>query len=154
MFFLIGCSNNTAKDRVIYFLGEYQELSADVMASLEQRLDNEQWNNEQKEKYRQIMKRQYRDLKYNIMDERFNNGTQYIDVKIEVYDFYMAQESVNYYEDNTSKSYLDFKLDAMMNTNDRIEYLLTFKLEKDDNNKYQIIDLQDSDIEKIHGIYH
>ena len=149
----MGCGKKSASDEVIFFLEQYKKMNVSVINSLENDLAKEEWSDEQKERYRNVIKRQYKDMEYEIVHERYDSDLAFIDVKIKVYDYYKAQENIDYYNIDNGMSLLDYKINAMANTNDRIEYLIVFKLEKDTKGDYKIIDLDNSDIEKIHGIY-
>lgn len=150
---LVGCGKKSASDEVIFFLEQYKKMNVSVINSLENDLAKEEWSDEQKERYRNVIKRQYKDMEYEIVHERYDSDLAFIDVKIKVYDYYKAQENIDYYNIDNGMSLLDYKINAMANTNDRIEYPIVFKLEKDTKGDYKIIDLDNSDIEKIHGIY-
>ena len=150
---LVGCGKKTARDKVTMFLDQYKTLSASVIGELEKNLSEEEWSDEQKDKYRMVIKRQYKDLEYEILNERYNGNLTFIEVKVTVYDYYKASIDDEYYNIENDISYLDYKLDRMQNINDRISYNIIFNVEKDENNEYQIIDLSNTDIEKIHGIY-
>ena len=150
---LVGCGKKSASDEVIFFLEQYKKMNVSVINSLENDLAKEEWFDEQKERYRNVIKRQYKDMEYEIVHERYDSDLAFIDVKIKVYDYYKAQENIDYYNIDNGMSLLDYKINAMANTNDRIEYPIVFKLEKDTKGDYKIIDLDNSDIEKIHGIY-
>ena len=146
-----GCGKNNPRDRVESFLDEYKYLSADVINNIEKKLESTNWNEEEKEKYRNVLKRQFKDMEYKIVGERFDNGITYVDTEIEVYNYYEAKEYVTY--ENSDLSITEYMLDTMYSTNERVKYTITFKVEKDEEGEYKIIDLDDSDIEKIHGIY-
>ena len=148
---LTGCGKNNPRDRVEAFLDEYKYLSADVINNIEKKLESTDWNELEKEKYRSVLKRQFRDMEYKIVGERFDNGITYVDTEIEVYNYYEAKEYATY--ENSDLSITEYMLDSMASTNERVKYTITFKIEKDESGDYQIIDLEDSDIEKIHGIY-
>ena len=153
MLLLVGCGKKSARDKVIMFLEQYKTLSAGVISDLEKNLADEEWSEEQKDKYRMIIKRQYKDMEYEIVNEKYSGNLALIEVKVTVYDYYKANVDDNYYGIENDLSYLDYKLDKMQNINDRISYNIIFNVEKDENDEYQIIDLSNFDIEKIHGIY-
>ena len=151
---LSGCGKKTARDEVINFLEQYQKLSANVIGELEKNINEEdEWSDKQKDKYRLVIKRQYKDLEYEIVNERYNDNLSFIEVKITVYDYYKINQDDEYYNMDSELSYLDYKLDKMQNTTDRISYNIIFNVEKDEDGNYNIIDLSNTDIEKIHGIY-
>ena len=148
---ITGCTKNNPRDRVVSFLDEYKNLSANVINNIEQKLADTNWTEEEKDKYRNVLKRQFKDLEYSVVGERFDKGITYVDTEIVVYNYYQVKEDATYTD--TDISITEYMLDNMSTTNERVKYNITFKVEKDESGDYQIIDLQDSDIEKIHGIY-
>ena len=165
---LAGCScmQKTAKDRVEEFLDQYRNLSANVLGDLDEVVDGEtNLNEEQKEKYRDVLKKQYSDLKYEIVDEQYDGDTAVVEAKITVYDLYKAQKDATEYlnehrdefndESGTydSSKFMDYRLEQMQKVNDTVEYTISFNLTKDDSGNWQIAELSQDDLEKIHGIY-
>ena len=163
--FLFGCSCSDmgAKNAVTDYLSQYNNLSEDVLDDLEEMVAKEDLNSEQKDKYKSIIKKQYQDMKFEIIDEKYNGDDATITVKITVYDLYKAQkEASSYMKDNIEEfysddlydnsAYVDYKLDLMKKTNETTMYTIDFHLTKN-NHKWKIVQPSDSDLEKIHGIY-
>ena len=91
---LAGCScmQKSAKDRVEEFLDQYRNLSANVLGDLDEVVETEtDLSEEQKESYRDVLKKQYSDLKYEITNEEYDGDTAVVEAKITVYDLYKAQ---------------------------------------------------------------
>ena len=92
---LSGCScnnNNTARGAVEAFLDEYRNLSASVVGDMDDVVDSEEnLNDEQKDKYRDILRKQYTDLTYEIIGEDYNDDTALVETKITVYNLGKAQ---------------------------------------------------------------
>lgn len=168
IFMLVGCScmQITAKDRVEEFLDQYRNLSANVLGDLDEVVDQEtELTEEQKEKYRDILKKQYSDLNYEIVNEEYDGDTAVVEAKITVYDLYKAQKDATEYLNEHSEEFndesgnydsskfMDYKLDKMQKNNDTVEYTINFNLTKDEDGNWQISELKQSDLEKIHGIY-
>jgi len=164
--FLVGCScmKKTPKGAVEDFLNQYKTLSAKVLSDLEDVIDEENLTDEQKEKYRNIMKKEYQDLKYEILSESYANDVTTFEVKITVYDLVTVQKDANNYLEEHSEEFMenevysnslfmDYKLDKMSKVTDTVSYTIYFNVTKDDDGNYQVIDLTEEDIEKIHGIY-
>lgn len=165
---LAGCScmQKSAKDRVEEFLDQYRNLSANVLGDLDEVVETEtDLNEEQKESYRDVLKKQYSDLKYEITNEEYDGDTAVVEAKITVYDLYKAQrdatEYLNEHRDEfndeegnyDSSKFMDYRLEQMQKTTDTVEYTITFNLTKDDDDNWQITELSQEDLEKIHGIY-
>lgn len=159
-----GCANNTARSTVDNYMKKYKTLDSEVLVDLENTIKNENLTNEQENKYRDILKKQYKDLTFNILEEEYDDEVSYVTVKIEVYNLYKVQsDSLIYLENNPQEfydnnnnydinKYIDYKLDKMKNTTERVNYIITFTVTKEDN-KYVIENLTNDDLKKIHGIY-
>lgn len=164
LFSLVGCGGNTAKSAVESYLMKYRNLDSEVLVDLENQIKFENLNQEQEDKYREVLKKQYKDLSYKIIEEEYDNDISYVTVKISVYDLYKAQSDASNYLNNNPEEfyneedkydvniYLDYKLDKMKNMIDRIEYTIVFTVTKE-NDKYIVEQLTESDLEKIHGVY-
>ncbi len=159
-----GCMKKTAKGAVQDYLNQYKNLSANVNSDMDDVIDNENLTDTQKEKYRDILKKQYQDLKYDIVSEKYDGDNAMVDVKIKVYDLYKVQKDANDYlttsgdefKENgvfSNDLFMDYKLDKMKKTMDTIEYNITFNVTKDDKGNYKVSDLSNTDLEKIHGVY-
>lgn len=163
--FTFGCmNNNTPTDAVKQYLLSYKNLDSDVLDDLEEEIKKEELTETQKEKYRSILKKQYKDLSYKILKEEKEDDKTFVTVKVSVYDLYKAQsdaslylaDNMNEFYDNNGKynseKYLDYKLEQMKNMNDKVEYTIVFEVEKEDD-EYRVIQPSETDLEKIHGIY-
>lgn len=163
---LAGCSmmKKTAKGAVEDFLNQYKSLSSNVLEDLDKVVDDEDLTDEQKEKYRDILKRQYEELKYEVQDEEYDGDKATVKTKITVIDYYKVQKDASKYLQNnedkfledgvySNKLYMDYKLEQMDKAKDTKDYTINFKLQKNDKGNYEVIDLTNEDLEKIHGIY-
>ena len=71
---IVGCSNNmsTPTNKVEEFLGKYQSMDEDVLKQLDQVIkDDDTMNDDQKDKYKALMEKQYQNLSYNIFIRLF-----------------------------------------------------------------------------------
>lgn len=170
--FIVGCGNtmSTPTNKVEEFLGKYQNMDDDVTIQLDEVLDSEDMSNEQKEKYRSILEKQYQNLSYKIKNEEINGDNATVDVEIKVLDYATTiNDAKKYYEEHKdnvvedavqgveealekSAAYIDYKLKELENVTDTISYDITFYLSKE-NGKWKIQDLSDVDLKKIHGLY-
>ena len=164
--FLIGCEslNNSPTRKVEEFLNRYQLLDDKLLSELDYSIESNELNEEEKNIYRDIMKRQYRDLTYIIKNEEIDGDNASVKVEIEVYDFNKSIiEASDYFITNQEEfldesgvvsktKYIDYKLSLMKENNERIKYTLDFTLTKK-NDKWIMDDISDIDREKIHGIY-
>lgn len=165
LFLIVGCacSMNKAKDAVEDYLDNYKNLDENVTTQLDELVAKEDLTDSEKETYKEVLRRQYKDMKYEITDEVYDGDKATVTAKITVYDYYKVQQEVaNYLKDNRDKfykdgtydetAYIDYKLDTMKKYDKTVTYSIEFKVKKE-NNKWQVEDLSDTDVEKIHGIY-
>ncbi len=162
---LTGCMGNmTAKEAVSDYLEMYVTLDSNVIEQLDDFVEHENLSNEQKEVYKEVLKKQYSTLTYTIDGETYQDDIAYIKTNINVNNLYDVQkESLEYFNQHTDEfndndgnydksKFLDYKLQEMNNANRRISYEIEFKVVKNDNN-WEVSQLSNDDLEKIHGIY-
>lgn len=166
MLFLVGCGNmmNTPTKKVEEFLSKYQTMDSKVLKQLDDVLEGEDsFNDEQRGKYRDLMKNQYQNISYKIKDEKIDGDLATVTTEIEVYDYSKAiEESEKYLEKNKDDfykddvldevKYMDYKINAMKEIKDKVTYTIDFKLTKKDD-EWKMNDISEVDRQKIHGIY-
>lgn len=167
--FLTGCNNdlmNTPTKRVETMLNNYVTLDEEVVDDLDNTLLEETvMTNEQKSRYKDILKRQYQNLSYEIKDETIDGDTATVEVEIEVYDYRKIIDAADDYLNNNQDEFLtedgtttdiskfnDYKLDLLEKAKDKVTYTLNLTLKKVDD-KWTLDDLTDTEISKIHGLY-
>jgi len=162
--FITGCGGNTARTSVESYLKKYRNLSSEVLVDLENVISKENLTNSEQKKYREILKKQYKDLTYKITDEEYSNDVTYVTAKVTVYDLYTAQKDASVYLSNNKEKFndengvydinkfIDYKLDKMKDVTNRIEYEITFTVTKEDD-EYVVSQPTEADLQKIHGIY-
>ncbi len=164
LFLLVGCDigkdmTNTPTKKVEAYLDSYQKLDDNVLNDLDTLIENTEYTVEQKARYREIMKKHYGNIKYEIKDEKIDGDTATVDTEIEVNDYSkilseepnqsdFLDEDGNY----DMSLYFDYQLERIEKATERIKYNITFKLTKKDND-WVISDLDEVSKEKIHGIY-
>ena len=166
--FLFGCDSmmNTPTKRVEEFLNSYQRHDKEVMSQLDSsiRNGNYDFNEEQILSYKELMKKQYKDLTYVIKEEEIDGNNATVTVEIEVYDLNKSiNDSEEYYLKNSNEftsedgvidntKFLNYKIKQMTDTKERIKYTLNLTLSKTDK-KWVLNDITESDRQKIHGLY-
>ena len=115
---IVGCSNNmsTPTNKVEEFLGKYQSMDEDVLKQLDQVIkDDDLMNDNQKDKYKALMEKQYQNLSYKIENEDIQGDSATVDVEIEVLDYATtaskAQEYYNEHKEEIEEKYNDKKED-------------------------------------------
>ena len=166
----VGCGNmmDTPTKKVESLLSKYQTQDKDVITQLDDVVSKAgSLNDEQQEKYRNLMKRQYQNLSYKIKNEKEDGNNATVTVEIQVFDYGKAiSDSENYLISNRnefilnseedvidSTKYMDYKISNMANITDKVTYTISFTLTKVDN-EWKINDLNDIDRMKLHGLYY
>ncbi len=164
---VVGCDSvmNNPTKRVETFLNKYQIMDEEVLSQLDDTLNNDNTlNDNQKDEYRDLMKKQYQNLTYTIKDEEVDGDNATVKVEIEVYDFNKAMMDADNYlvehqdefldgDDNVdNEKFMNYKIEQMKNTNDKVKYTIEFTLTKKDNN-WKLDDVDEATRQKIHGIY-
>ncbi len=165
LFLVVGCScsNDKAADAVEKYLNEYQGLSSSVLEDIDKLVEKEDLNDSNKETYKEVLKRTYRNLSFKIENEEYNGDSANVTVKITTYDLHKAEKEAKDYLDTheqeflsdgayDASKYLDYKLDRMRTINDNITYNIVLKTTKV-NGKWQVEQPDEVTLEKIHGIY-
>lgn len=165
IFLISGCGKNanSPTSEVQKLFSNYNSLSSDVLIQLDSVMESENLTDEQISKYKEVIKRQYEDLKYTINEEVISDDKAIVSVDIEVYDLNkIISDSDEYLKNNKDEFYVDdkldnnkfwdYKLDKMFEAKDRIKYTIDFSLTKL-NNKWHLDELLETDRQKIHGLY-
>ena len=166
--FLVGCTVATTSSSptkvVERLLGKYQSLNEEVIKQLNQVLDSQNITKEQKKEYRDLMKKQYQNLTYNIKKETIDDETAVVSVEIEVFNFakannetevYVSGHEEDFLDDNNQLSdvlYQNYKIDQLKNVKERTKYTLDLSLTKEDD-IWKLDELSDMERQKIHGLY-
>lgn len=161
---ITGCGGSNARMATENYLKKYRTLNSEVLVDLENIVDKENLTEKQKDKYREVLKKQYKDLTYEIIEEEYDEEVSYVTVKVSVYDLYKAQSDASVYLQNNQNKFLDsdgnydpskfidYKLDRMKDMTDRIDYTIVFTVTKEDD-KYVVEQPTEEDLLKIHGVY-
>lgn len=164
-----SCSMNVTKDtptkKVEKFFNNYQTLDSDVLTQLDKVVDAElTFTEDQKETYRDIMKKHYQSLTYEIKDEIIDGDNATVVVEIEVTDYSKVMDESNTYlmenpdEFNDENGvyditlFNDYRLKKIKDTTDKVKYTLNLTLTKIDD-EWQMDEISEIDESKIHGTY-
>ena len=165
-----GCSlkniDNTPTKQVETFFNNYQTLDKKVLDDLDIVIAKQtNFTDKQKEEYRNILKKHYQDLTYEIKDETINGNRANVEVEIEVTDFYKVLNESNEYLKNNSNEFYDqqnnydeskfinYQLDKLKDANETVKYTLNLTLVKNDDGDWILDDIDDIQEKKILGIY-
>ncbi|MGI6324620.1 MAG: hypothetical protein ACOXZS_01580 [Bacilli bacterium] len=166
-FLFTGClkMKATPTTEVEDFFAKYQQLDSVVISQLNEVINKDtNLTSNQRKAYRDAIERQYRNLKYEIKEERVDGDVATVTAEIEVFDYHKALTAAQQYltenpdqftdeEDVFDESkYFDYKVQQMADTTDKVTYTLDLTLIKQ-GDKWVLEDLTDTDREKIHGLY-
>lgn len=166
---LTGCSlknmDNTPTKKVETYLNNYQTLDSSVLNELDSIVDDEiLFTNEQKDTYRDILKKHYQDLVYKIKEETVNGDKATVETEIEVNDYTKALKEADSYRITNESEFLneigifseskfnEYKLNLLKNNKDKVKYTIYFSLTKV-NDEWVLDKLTETEQEKILGIY-
>ena len=157
---LVGCTtldiSNTPTKKVEEFLNKYQILDEVIESKTK-------LNNENKEEYRELIKKQYKNMQYTIKEEKIDGDEAKVTAQIIVKDFtkiineaenYKRENMKEFYENNTYNDnlYKKYLLDKLKDAKDRVTYTLEFSLHKN-NTKWTLDPITEEIEDKILGIY-
>ena len=135
-----------------------------TIEDMESAIIEENMSQDNKSIYRDVLKKQYKDLKYDIVEETIDGDNAVVKVKVTVYDLYNSKvESENYMNEHQDEflnedsifdeiSYMKYRLEKMLDVKDTITHDISFNLTKVDN-EWVINDIDRVTLEKIHGLY-
>ena len=165
---LTGCTtldiSNTPTKKVEEFLNKYQILDEEILNELDNVIEEKtKLNSENKEEYRELIKKQYKDMQYTIKEETIDGDEAKVTAQIIVKDFtkiindaenYKRENMKEFYENNTYNDnlYKNYLLDKLKDAKDRVTYTLDFTLKKE-NTKWRLDPITEEIEDKILGIY-
>lgn len=155
---LVGCSlSNTPTAQVEELLSKYQMIDKDIKSGINTVIEEEKLTDTQKERYRKLIEKQYKNLAYEITEERIDGSVATITTQIDVIDYKKSINETNAtYQgrnDYTVEEYNNTKLDSLENTKDKVTYTIDFIVIKDENGNWKLSPLDNDTIKKIQGMY-
>lgn len=164
---VIGCTNlsNTPTKKAEEFLKNYQTLDNSVLTDLNEVVDNDTTLNEsQKTMYKDIMKKHYQNLTYEIKEETVDGDEAIVTVEISVTDFKRVLDEANNYLNNNKDEFNDesgnfstvkfneYKLNQLKDAKEKVRYTIELRLTRV-NDMWTVDSLDEVTFDKINGIY-
>ena len=145
---------NTPTSKVEALFNKYQTLDKDINSGIEDILNEQNLSETHKERYRKILEKQYKNLTYQIKEEKIDGETATVTAEIEVTDFKNAITDL-YFDSTiyTKETYDEEKLNRLEQSTNKITYTLELKLTKKNNDEWELNALTNEDIKKIQGMY-
>ncbi len=165
LLFLCACNMKGGPSlKVSEYLDSYNSISEKVIQDMEQSIQTENLSPDNTSLYREVLMKQYKDLKYDIVEENIDGNNAEVKVKITVYDLHNSKvESENYMNEHQDEfmneenifdevKYMKYRLQNMFEVKDTITHDVKFNLTMVDD-EWKINDIDRVTLEKIHGLY-
>lgn len=156
LLFLFGCAlNNSPTSKVEELLNKYQMLDADIKSEIDSITDKENLTETQKDRYKKIIESQYKNLSYEIKDEKIDGDIATITVQIKVTDYKKVIKEVDEeFKDKeyTLEEYNNAKLDKLEKAKDTVVYTLELNVNKT-GDEWKVDSLSNIDKKKLQGMY-
>lgn len=165
---LVGCGEtlmNTPTKKVEMFLDKYKTLDNDVTTQLNDVVDGYSlFDDESKEEYKKLMQKHYKNLNYEVKEERINGDQAVVTTEIEVTDYSKIMTDANSYLANHRDEFSDsngnysellftkYRINKLKDAKDTVKYTIDFQVKKE-NKKWVLEDLTDEQEAKINGMY-
>ena len=152
---LIGCDMANSPTSVVDDLfSKYQKLDSDINAGINTILEEQNLTSEHKERYRILLEKQYKNLSYEIKNEKIDGNNATITTEIEVIDYKRAISDLTFDSSiYTKETFDEEKLNRLEAAKDKVTYTIDLTLHKDNDNKWKLNALTNEQIKKIQGMY-
>lgn len=160
-----GCSMSGGPSmKVMEYLSKFNSLDELVIQDMESTIQGENLSTDNMTIYRNVLQRQYQDLKYDVVEESINGDNAVVIAKITVYDLNKSKQDSEIYMNEHQDEFLDmdnifdqegymkYRLENMLATKDTISHNISFNLTKKDG-EWEIDNIDRVTLEKIHGLY-
>lgn len=160
-----GTLMNTPTKKVEMFFSNYQSLDADVIKQLDKIVaEEENFNTEHRADYKELMKKHYQNLVYDVKEEKVDGDSATVTVEIEVTDYTKEMKNAETYleehpdefKDEEGKydktKFVTYRLKQLKSAKDKVKFTLDLTLSKIDE-EWVLDPISDVDERKIHGMY-
>lgn len=147
---LVGCElSNNPTSKVEEYLSKYQMLDKDINISYTDIADETELDQDTKKRYEELIKKQYRNLSYEIKEETIDGETATVTAQIEVVDY---QKVLDKYNKTENKEYHNQVLTELEKTTEKATYTITFIVKKDKNGNWNLEPLSILERQKLLGV--
>ena len=152
---LVGCTMaNTPTSKVEDLFSKYQKLDKDINTGINTILDEQNLSDTQKERYRDILEKQYKNLTYQIKEEIIDGDKATVVAEIEVTDLKKSIKDLVFDSTiYTKETFDEEKINRLEKAKDKVKYTLELTLTKDTNDEWKLDALTNENIKKIQGMY-
>jgi len=152
---LVGCEMaNTPTSKVEDLFTKYQKLDTDIDNGINNILDEQNLSESQKERYRKIIEKQYKNLTYQIKEETIDGDNAIVTAEIEVTDLKKSLEGLVFDSTiYTKETFDEERLNRLEKAKDKVKYTLDLTLTRGTNDEWKLNALTNEQIKKIQGMY-
>lgn len=163
-----GCScsmnDNKPDEAVETFFEKYRAKDDDIITQLKDTIENEDLTDKSKEKYEELMEKQYDQFAYVIKDTKEEENEATVTVELTVLNYrsaiLQAEEELKsnpekFNNDDgkfSEEKYTDYKIEKMDEVTDTTTHTIELSLTKE-NGMWKVNQLSSDDISKLHGLY-
>ena len=150
---LVGCTlGNTPTSRVEDMLTNYQMNKENINISYTDLTSDNNLSSNIINGYEDAIRKQYRDLSYEVKDEVIDGDNATVTIEVEVMDYKRAINKYNR-EDYDVNKYHELIIKELNNTKEIVTYTLDIDLTKDNNDTWKVDELSLENKNKLLGIY-
>ena len=154
-FFIMGVFTGCQLDitptaKVEGLLSEYQMLDKDISISYIDLSNDNNIIDEYKDRYEDLIRRQYRNMSYEIKDEEIDGENAIVTAQIEVIDYQKVLDQYN--NDFNENEYHDKILEKLEEAKDKITYTIEFNVIMNENGNWKVKQLSQEEKGKLLGI--
>ena len=149
-----GCDiANTPTSKVEDYLGRYQRLDNSVSISYTQLAGSNDVDKNNRDRYQKLVEKQFRNLSYEVKEEVIDGDVAYVTVQVKVcnYGDALDKHDVGYYDDNDE--YHEKVVEELERQKEKIVYTITFELELNQKDEWEVREPSLEDKDKLLGIY-
>lgn len=152
---ITGCAmGNSPTSKVEELLMKYQKVDKDIASGIDSVIQDQGLTDEHKDRYRKLLEKQYKNLSYEIKDEKIDGDKATVTVEIEVLDYKKAINELSFdSEKDTKESYDEKKLKLLEEVHDKVKYTIDIELTRDSDGNWKVNALSNDEIKKIQGMY-
>lgn len=153
--FLVACTMaNTPTSKVEDLFSKYQKVDNEIDREITTILNEQNLSESQKDRYRKVLEKQYKNLTYQIREEIIDGDNATVNVEIEVLDLKRAIDNLMF-DSNiyTKETYDDEKLNRLESAKEKVKYSLQLTLIKLEDDTWHLNPLTNEEIKKIQGMY-
>lgn len=152
---IMGCAmGNSPTSKVEELLMKYQKVDKDIASGIDSVIQDQGLTDEHKDRYRKLLEKQYKNLSYEIKDEKIDGDKATVTVEIEVLDYKKAINELSFdSEKDTKESYDEKKLKLLEEVHDKVKYTIDIELTRDSDGNWKVNALSNDEIKKIQGMY-